>query len=103
MDNTYWFHSVADSLAISYDGGVIYEPTSNKTIVKVKIEHEKGFSTGNSILARFSHSVQVVQVDILGGLVGMTLLCLFGMIFLVVGVTWFRFKSSAATSYDTLE
>lgn len=58
MDNTYWFHSVADSLAISYDGGVIYEPTSNKTIVKVKIEHEKGFSTGNLILVRFSHSVQ---------------------------------------------
>ena len=45
-DVNYWFHSVADSLAISYDGGVIYEPTSNKTVVKVKIEHEKGYSTG---------------------------------------------------------
>ena len=48
-DVNYWFHSVADSLAISYDGGVIYEPTSNKTVVKVKIEHEKGYSTGKLI------------------------------------------------------
>ena len=40
------FHSVSDSLAISYDGGVLYEPQTNKTIVKTVIVHEKGYSAG---------------------------------------------------------
>ena len=40
------FYSVKDSLAISYDGGVIYEPQSNNTRVIVKIDHVKGYSTG---------------------------------------------------------
>ena len=40
------FISVRDSLAISYDGGVIYEPQTNKTVVKVVIVHEKGYSPG---------------------------------------------------------
>ena len=40
------FYSVKDSLAISYDGGVIYEPQSNNTRVIIKIDHVKGYSTG---------------------------------------------------------
>ena len=46
-DDALIFHSVSDSLAISYDGGIVYEPMSNKTVIKVVIEHEKGYSTGN--------------------------------------------------------
>ena len=40
------FHSVKDSLAISYDGGIIYEPQTNKTVEKIVIVHEKGYSAG---------------------------------------------------------
>jgi len=82
-DNSLDFHSVSDSLAISYDGGVVYEPMSNKTVIKVVIEHEKGYTTG--------------------GMVFMALIGLFGMAGLIIGLTWFRFKRSSATSYDTLE
>jgi len=77
------FHSVSDSLAISYDGGIVYEPMSNKTVIKVVIEHEKGYTTG--------------------GMVFMALIGLFGMAGIIIGLTWFRFKRSSATSYDTLE
>merc|ERR1711937_709822 len=43
------FYSVKDSLAISYDGGVIYEPQSNNTRVIVKIDHVKGYSTAGMV------------------------------------------------------
>ena len=52
------FNSVPDSLAISYDGGVTYEPQSNQTRIIVKITHEKGYSTGMG-------STRVVEILIL--------------------------------------
>jgi len=33
----------------------------------------------------------------------MALIGLFGMAGIIIGLTWFRFKRSSATSYDTLE
>ena len=39
----------------------------------------------------------------LGGMVFMALIGLFGMAGIIIGLTWFRFKRSSATSYDTLE
>ena len=38
-----------------------------------------------------------------GGMVFMALIGLFGMAGIIIGLTWFRFKRSSATSYDTLE
>ena len=40
---------------------------------------------------------------VLGGMVFMALIGLFGMAGIIIGLTWFRFKRSSATSYDTLE
>ena len=46
------FLTIKDSLAISEDGGLTYEPVSNKTRVITRIHHEKGYKPGKKIRLR---------------------------------------------------
>ncbi|CAG5086360.1 Oidioi.mRNA.OKI2018_I69.PAR.g11188.t1.cds [Oikopleura dioica] len=76
------FLTIKDSLAISQDGGLTYEPVSNKTRVITRIHHEKGYKP-----------------------VGVAMMCLFGLLIvpgLIFGATWFRFRQSSGTGYENM-
>jgi len=76
------FVTIKDSLAISEDGGLSYEPVSNKTRIIVRLHHEKGYSS-----------------------VGLAMMSIFGVIIvpgLIFGVTWFRFRASSGTGYENM-
>jgi len=54
--------------------------------------------------AEYASNVIFLELNFfLGGMVFMALIGLFGMAGIIIGLTWFRFKRSSATSYDTLE